>query len=111
MRRNIRMHNYLSKSLLDDNDLKIDECVILGSKSFHMKLQPEEGTIGLYVVSGCATVYEFDINLVIIDTSIVAPGQLLRLNAAKTKTILIESLGSFDEDVKFLKIERKLHAR
>ena len=59
------MHNYLSKSLLDDNDLKIDECVILGSKSFHMKLQPEEGTIGLYVVSGCATVYEFDINLVI----------------------------------------------
>ena len=104
------MHNYLSKSLLDD-DLKIVECVILGSKSLHMKLEPEGGIVCLYVVSGCATVYEFDITLTIIDTSIMAPGQLLRLDSTTTKTILIESLGSFDEDVKFLKIERKLHAR
>ena len=61
------MHNYLSKPLLDDNDLKVDECVILGNKSLHMKLQPEEGTIGLYVVAGCATVRALHIKLGIRD--------------------------------------------
>ena len=109
MQRNIQMHNCLSKRLFSDKDFRVSECVILGDKSFHMKFQTNNEDIYFYIVSGCVTIYEFDIELIILNTSTIAPGQLLKVSTQKIKTILIESLGSFDEDVKFLKIERKLH--
>tara|TARA_Y100000034_G_scaffold26422_1_gene31530 strand:+ start:435 stop:749 length:315 start_codon:yes stop_codon:yes gene_type:complete len=100
------MHSYLLKELLDDTCLKIDEYVILNKKSLHLKLQLRE-SIYFYIISGCATVYEFDDELNLINTSILAPGQLLKINTKETRTALIESLGSLDEDAKFLKIKRK----
>jgi hypothetical protein len=71
-----------------------------------MKLQLGE-VVYFYIVSGCTIIYEFDSELNSIGTSILAPGQLLKIDTKRSKTTLIESIGSFDEDMKFLKIKRK----
>ena len=103
------MNNCLLKELLDDICLKVEECVILNNKSLHLRLETNE-PIYFYIISGCATIYELDHGLNISKTSILAPGQILKINIKETKTALIEPLGSFDADTKFLKIKRKCNA-
>jgi len=103
------MHSHLIKELFDDVCVKVEECVILSSKSVHISLKPEE-TIYFYIVSGWATMYELDSQLNITTTSTLAPGQILKVDPKEIKTVLIEALGSFDEDTKILNIKRKFNA-
>ncbi len=94
----------IQKLLTTSIDFEVCEYVLKNNKSIHLSFSDE--TVCFYMVSGCVALYQLDQSLNIIDNDTLASGQFLKLNMNLIKSVLVESIGSFDEDAKFLKITK-----
>tara|TARA_B100001059_G_scaffold134263_1_gene134530 strand:+ start:36450 stop:36764 length:315 start_codon:yes stop_codon:yes gene_type:complete len=99
------MLNCLTKNLLKTSNFEFDEIVLSQQQSLHLKIQPNTACF-LYLLCGSAIFYPLDKHLSLLDSVPRLPGQTFTV-PNKATAILIESLGTFDEDLKLIKLTYK----
>jgi hypothetical protein len=92
----------LTKNLFKVKALSVEE-ITFTQKTNLLDFSLSDSSVSFYVVSGSAMFYSLDINSVVKDNIPVLTGEtfIAPIDCAK---VLIESLGTFDEDLKLIKI-------
>lgn len=96
------MTHPITKELFKNKALNVEE-ITFTQKTNLLDLSFSSSSVSFYVVSGSAMFYSLDINSIVKDNTPVLTGEtfIAPINCAK---VLIESLGTFDEDLKLIKI-------
>tara|TARA_Y100000310_G_C20382691_1_gene668896 strand:- start:288 stop:629 length:342 start_codon:yes stop_codon:yes gene_type:complete len=98
------MDSFITRTLHEDKRLSIEEIVIAKNRSIY--IENKSASTYYYVVCGCIIIYEMSLQSKLLNTICIASGQLYTLENKQVKSILIESLDSFEYNNKILKIQR-----
>lgn len=97
------MNDYILKELVSlNNGSSVEEIVLPKNKTLHLKVTANINVF-LYCVYSAAIIYPLDDSLTLIDTIPIVSGEIYTL-PNNTKTFLLESLNTSDQDLKILKI-------
>lgn len=101
------MTDYIVKYLNENEFVSLEEIVIKKGRTLHLRPPPPLITM-FYCVSGACVLHVLDKELHMVETTSLVPGETYK-PPKSSKTFLIESLNTPDQDLKFLKITTRIN--